>query len=787
MSIIQGTSKTSAAGGYTIDQSIRFNDDDSAYLSRAMGTGGDTKTGTLSLWVKRANLGTAQMFFSQVVSGRNSDIMFNADNTIRFYLQETAGAGYALFKQSSNVYRDVASWYHIYATWDTTQSSPEWNLYVNGVQPTWATDSNNGMSQNADIAFFGNSNMALGRTSNAATSYTDAYLAEINCIEGSVVAISEFAETNADTGQWVPKKYTGSYPGKSFYITGADSADLGADDSGNGNDWTSSGLTAADQVTDTPTDNHCTLNLLDGAGTLSDGNLVNAAPSASFVNRRMTFGVPNSGKWAFRVKKSANNFMVGVIAPQQTDGDPDQNNIDALYYYDKGGTSSGDLQTRRTGALVVETTNPPAGIAADTFMEVLIDKDNNRLGVVIGGTAYIAVDAGVAIQDTMTQIFVATASSTATVDFGQSGFTPSQTGYKALSTANLDDPTIADPSAYFQTTLYTGDGVGSGSGGQEINQSGNSTFQPDFVWNRVRNLGTETHCLQDVVRGANKRLQSNSTAAENTETEGLLSFDTDGFTVGSRDPYNKNTATYVAWQWLADNTTGSSNTDGSITSTVSANTTSGFSIVSYTGTGANATVGHGLGAVGAPKMIIIKNRPDADNWIVYHEAMGATKGLNLNTSALPTTAVTYFNNTAPTSSVFSIGSGGGTNGSGDAQIAYCFAELNGFSKAGSYVANASTNGPFVHCGFRPAFVILMPIAGSGAGKWMLDTVRSPFNVADDSIQANTSAAEASGSSYRLDFVSNGFKVRTSSDFNSSGRTIAFMAFAESPFRYANAR
>ena len=328
----------------------------------------------------------------------------------------------------------------------------------------------------------------------------------------------------------MPIKYAGSYGTNGFYIKGEDSSDLGNDSSGNNNDFTTSGLAAADQVTDSPTDNHCVLNPLDGAGTLSDGNLVNAATGSGFVSRRATIGIPSSGKWAFRVKKSANNFMVGVMAPQATDGDPDTNGVDAVFYYDEDGTSSGDIQTRRSGSKVVEATNPPAGIAADTFMEVLIDKDNNRLGVVIGGTAYIAVDSGVAIQDTMTQIFVATAGSgvTATVDFGQSGFTPSQTGYKALSTANLDDPTIANPSAHMDTKLW----AGNNTDGRAIT---GYNFGPDWVWIKARN-NAYSHNITDAVRGAGQYIQSSTNDAEVAGPGAFgstLAFTSDGFTLDS--------------------------------------------------------------------------------------------------------------------------------------------------------------------------------------------------------------------------------------------------------------
>ena len=291
------------------------------------------------------------------------------------------------------------------------------------------------------------------------------------------------------------------------------------------------------------------------------------------------------------------------------------------------------------------------------------------------------------------------------------------------------------------------------------------------------------------MRGNTKQLASNLTDAELTNTNGVQSFDADGFTLAGSGAgsgvWNGNVgSTHVAWNWKA-NGSGSSNTDGSITSTVSANTTAGLSIVTYSGTGATATVGHGLGV--APKFMIIKRRDTTGGWIVYHETIGATKYLYLNTSDLPFTSSTPFNNTAPTSSVFTLGTANETNNSSGTYVAYCFAEVEGFSKAGSYVANASTDGPFVYCGFRPAWVIFFMIAGSGAGRSILDSVRDPYNPEDSILQANTTAVESSGSSYYTDFLSNGFKLRTSSDFNGSGRTIAFMAFAESPFKTANAR
>ena len=285
----------------------------------------------------------------------------------------------------------------------------------------------------------------------------------------------------------------------------------------------------------------------------------------------------------------------------------------------------------------------------------------------------------------------------------------------------------------------------------------------------------------DVVRGSTKQLISNSSGAEFTQAQGITSFDSDGFTVGTHNGLNNGTNTYVGWCWLADNTTGSSNEDGSINTTAtSVNTTAGFSISKYTGTGANATVGHGLGV--APQMIIIKNLADADSWVVYHEDVGATKGLTLDTTATPTTASTFFNNTAPTSSVFSIGSGGRTNGSSDAMIAYCFAEVEGYSSFGSYTGNGSTDGTFIYTGFKPAYVLMKKT--SAVDYWIVyDSARDPDNFVNKRIYVNTSGAEDPHSSNdHVDFVSNGFKQRSAGTrLNASGGSYIYMAFAENPF------
>jgi len=334
--------------------------------------------------------------------------------------------------------------------------------------------------------------------------------------------------------------------------------------------------------------------------------------------------------------------------------------------------------------------------------------------------------------------------------------------------------TIKKPGDYFNNKIYTGN-----SGTQALTGVG---FQPDMTWIKRRG-SAEDHALFDAVRGVTKRITPSRDYAESTDAQGLTAFGTDGFTVGSSDAVN-GSDNYASWNWKAGTGQGSSNTDGSINTTyTSVNTTAGFSISSYTGTGSNATVGHGLGV--APKMIIIRSTSNTSNWGVYHKSIGANKMLNLNTTAAEATNSGYFNNTDPTTTVFSLGDeGNDTNGSGKNYIAYCFAEKTGYSKFGSYVGNGNANGTFVYTGFKPAWVMRKYATGgsaSGEGWEMLDSARSPFNVADERLKADSNGAESTGSNYYVDFLSNGFKCRTADNAtNNSGATYIYMAFAEEP-------
>jgi hypothetical protein len=332
--------------------------------------------------------------------------------------------------------------------------------------------------------------------------------------------------------------------------------------------------------------------------------------------------------------------------------------------------------------------------------------------------------------------------------------------------------TIKKPSDYFNTKLYTGNGTAIGSGGNAITGVG---FQPDWTWIKRRDGGTSHHQLFDAVRGATKRVYSSSNSAESTDSETLTAFGTDGFTVGSNTGVNPNGNNLVAWNWKA-NGAGSANTDGSISSTVSASATSGFSIVKYTGTGANATVGHGLGV--APKMIIVKNTEATENWLVYHQSLENTSALKLNETSAKGSTQYYWNNTSPTSSTFSLGASSEANTNADVNIAYCFADVTGYSKFGSYTGNGNADGTFVYTGFKPAFVIHKR-TDTGASWMMYDNKRQTINPKDQTLFADLNNAESGGDA--VDFLSNGFKQRsTGASQNASGGTYIYMAFAEQP-------
>ena len=337
--------------------------------------------------------------------------------------------------------------------------------------------------------------------------------------------------------------------------------------------------------------------------------------------------------------------------------------------------------------------------------------------------------------------------------------------------------TINKSTDHFNTKLYSGNGST-----QNITGVG---FQVDFNWLKSRTQ-TEGHYLQDVIRGSTKHIHSNNSDAEDTASTAVTSFDSDGFTLGNKADLNGSGNTYCSWNWKA-NGAGSANTDGSISSTVSANTTAGFSIIKYTGNATdNASVGHGLGT--APKMLIIKELTSTSNWGAWHQ--GLTDGgyrLSLQETAAQVSDTAFMgggNRAIPTNSVFYLGSGGGGNSSSDNYIAYAFSEIKGFSKMGSYTGNGNADGTFIYTGFKPAFVMWKK--SSGTEDWGIsDNKRDTSNVIENKLRPNSNSAESTANAH-MDFLSNGFKWKsTSGEFNASGGTYIYMAFAEAPLVGSN--
>ena len=335
---------------------------------------------------------------------------------------------------------------------------------------------------------------------------------------------------------------------------------------------------------------------------------------------------------------------------------------------------------------------------------------------------------------------------------------------------------INKPNLHFNTLLRTGNYSG-GGGTTAITGVG---FAPGLMWEKKRN-GTSIHSWLDQVRGNGKQLQSESTGAETTTSQ-YASIDSDGFTVNNSADYGTS-SNLVSCHWKA-NGAGSSNSDGSTTATVSANTTAGFSIVSWTGTGSATTLGHGLGTT--PQVILVKNRSEVYGWQMYHPGLGGNnKYISINSSDAVATDTASWNNTAPTSSVFSVGASDANNKNTNNIIAYCYAEKKGYSKFGSYIGNGNANGRFVYTGFKPAFVLIKNITDAGELWEMFDDKRIGYNPKNHRLYASTNDAEDT-SAERLDLLSNGFKIRTTgSHVNESGDTMIYMAFAENPIIGSN--
>jgi hypothetical protein len=629
----------------------------------------------------------------------------------------------------------------------------------------------------------------------------------VNFIDGQALTPSSFGQTDTQTGVWGPKAYSGTYGTNGFYLNFSDNsnttaATLGKDYSGNGNNWTPNNFSVTagagnDSLVDSPTSygtdtgvggevrgNYCTWNPLKNpqVAVLTNGNLdLSTAGSTARYGTYTTIGV-TTGKWYWEITAgslSTDGYNIGIVNASKPDTTALNADTNSYIYLDTGqkgynGAGSAYGATYTAGDVI--------GVALDLDAGTLVFYKNGTSQ----GTAFTSIASNTWFPTVADNATGSTTGSSFIANFGQRPFAyTAPSGYKALCTQNLPTPTIGATTAtqagkYFNTILYTGTGTT-----QSVTGVG---FQPDFVWLKDRTTAYD-NALFDSVRGASGgyyyKLRSNRTDSETALSQGqygaVKTIDSDGYTLGSSDTVfgqsNASGDNYVAWNWKA-NGSGSTNTAGQITSTVSANTTSGFSVVTFTTDGTTKTVGHGLGV--KPSLIIAKVRNGVGSWIVMTDIInGSMQYATLNSTAA-FASIAY---SAPTSTVFQY-----NDNNGNTQVAYCFASIEGYSKIGTYTGNGSTDGPFIYTGMRPAYFLARNV--TDGGNWNLyDATRGPYNVDTPMLIPNSSATEYTGG---IDLLSNGVKIRTDdspagSNVNQSGKTYIFMAFASNPFKYSLAR
>ena len=772
----------SALGGIQIQRSLRFDAANSSYLSRTPSSSSNRKVCTVSVWVKRVGFSDTSCIASAWSS--NSD----ANNiSLNLVVSEFRVVGYFYnFRITNRKFRDPSAWFHIVVAFDTTQSSADnrIKIYINGVQETSFSTSGN-LSQNADIAFNAATTHRIGAQSNVLSNKFDGYMSEFNFIDGQQLDPSYFGYTDSQTGQWRPKKYTGTYGTNGYYLDFSDNTStttLGKDKSGNGNNWTLNNFSVSagigdDSVEDTPTNNWCIWNQVTDVSdiTLSEGNLKAVSGADSWPAVFGTHGV-SSGKWYYEAigadntrwglgwsiedfkSGTSNTFSVGHFAYSQ---DP------LTLYQDGSNVAINGTPAFTTGNVLQIATDIDAGKTWFGINNTWVNASNGSAGDPAAGTnpTITFSEKGQKHYPKMINNL-----GNVSVNFGQQGFTYTPPdGFQALNSKNLatvNGTGVVRPQRHFDSILYTGNGSTQSPSGLE--------FTPDFVWIKARSVGHH-HAWFDSVRGVSKVMYPSARNEEGSYSGLLTSFHRGGFTVGNYDDENQNGTTYVAWCWKAGGAAVTNN-DGGIASSVSVNTEAGFSIGTFSGSGSSNTVGTGLSNT---KVVILKNRSTGStNWVFYHKIIdGSYDYMYLNlTNANANSALSH-----TMTNTFKVGSNNDTNASGSNYVFYAWSEIPGYSKVGKYVGNGNADGVYVHVGFRPAWVMVKRYDGAGQGWNIFDNKRNTFNLVDEFLIANSNNAEATGSALNLDFLSNGFKFRgTDGGSNASGSNYIYMAFAEQP-------
>ena len=793
-----------ALGAADIQRSLRFNYHDNAYLSRTVSTTSSRTTFTYSCWVKRTDISVSLsgvvLMGSNATSGTDhTAIFFDDDDTIGSRARNNGDGS----TKTTAKYRDPTAWMHVMYVVDTPQvglQTVRQKVYVNGVEQDVTilgdphlVNSQLNINLNGTVMEIG----AVWYQGSNATNRGAFYLAEVNFVDGQALDPSNFGFTDPMTSIWMPKRYEGTYGTNGFYLDFSDNsstAALGIDRSPNGNDFTVNNLSVTagegnDSLEDTPTNNFCTMNSLHPtpSATWANGNLDLSGSSATSYsqNNISTFGV-SSGKWYAEVKYTfggTNNTYVGVCPTKYS--------------------ASTNMTSTVTDAAVLRMSNEtyiegsdtanifPSGISSGDTIGIALDMDNQKLWFSVQGTyansgdpatGTNAIFSGITAGETMA-ICGRPLNGTLNFNFGQRPFsyTP-PLGFKTLESRNLPSNTSLKtlrPQKFFDTVIYTGNG----STGQSITSL---DFQPDLIWFKSRTTNNN-NSISDSVRGSTKVLYPDSTSSQVTDDsdKGVISYDTSGFTVGepqNSSSHNINGESLVAWTWKAGGNSNTFNIDGVGYATAAAagldggaatptgasvNTKSGFAMLKYNGT-AGQSISHGLSQ--APEFTIEKELSNSTAWTVTTTAIdGSLDYLYLNTSA----AKANYTVDLPTSSLVDIGRN-------NECIMYMWHSVLGYSKIGIFTGNGSANGTYVHLGFKPAWIISKRVNASGNSWAIFDNKRDTSNPNTKALFSNSTSTEYSTST-AVDFLANGFKLRSSAQFlNHSGSTYLYMAFAETP-------
>ena len=818
----------SALGDAKIQRSLRFDSGSSTYLSRSFASNGNRQTFTISCWVKKTHPSNRQVLVGQIATaGSNEDGLEFDGTVIRFY--SYVGGSFVFNLTTNGKFRDVGGWYHVVGVFDSTQAtnSNRAKLYVNGTQLTDLSTATY-PSQNNTVGYLNTTTDELRIGNMKGNNHKlDGYMTEINFIDGTALDPTYFGFTDPVTGIWMPKRYEGTYGTNGFYLDFSDNTStttLGIDKSPNGNDFTLNNLAVTDSMIDTPSNNFATWNAIDGEGkdnlgSFSEGNLkVQIAYQGNAEESGATLSF-SSGKWyweEYMQASTADASMVGVGVKS----------IEGIYansgnhWRVRGGSGESDHNGSQTNVSGFSwTTGDIIGIAVDMDAGTWTASKN---GTFIGANIHTNLSGTVVPtmhnsngserhtfianfgQDSS---FAGTKTAQGYKDASGIGdfYYPVPSGYRALCSKNLSSTSssIIRPQKHFDVLLWDGDG----SASRDIT---GLEFRPDVVWIKNRDQAS-THSWQDSIIGFGDdktlRVDTNNVLDTNGNLYGYINHTLpNGFNVNggsdhgsSRVNSSSSGAKHVAWCWKAGGSSHTYNIDGEGYSSVSAagldggsinptgasiNTKAGFSIIHYTGTGSNATIEHGLGK--KPAWVIIKNLNNGGSydghWIINHVGLSnqTTAYMHLDGDPLAAgTSNTYFNQTAPTSSVISVGTHNRVNTSGDTYVAYCWAEIPGYSKFGKYKGNFDADGTFINLGFRPAWLMVKKTTDDNFP--IYDYKRDPDNVGDHRLFADVNSAEGGIGQEHFDFVSNGIKWRRAKNpFNNSDTTYLYMAFARQP-------